>query len=365
MSKLKNYQQQLLQAIKAETRQVSLMEVCGTHTMAIAKSGIRELLPPNIKLRSGPGCPVCVTSQGDIDAVIEMVQNQDIILVTFGDMMRVPGTRSSLQEERSQGADVRIAYSPLDALRIARENPSKEVVFLGIGFETTTPAIGITIEQAREEGLANFSVFSLHKLVPPALELIFSDSEIMVDGLICPGHVSAVIGVKPYDILAAQYGKPCVITGFETLDILEGIYMLIRQILRSEAKAEIQYRRVVKEEGNPIALQIIERIFKPIPARWRGLGVIPASGLGLREAYAGMDARLKFKIREMEEIPIKGCACGEVLTGKITPPDCALFGRACTPLQPVGPCMVSQEGSCAAYYRYTPASERKRLDENR
>lgn len=358
MSDVKDYQQQLLQAIQAETGHVALMEVCGTHTMAIARSGIRELLPPNIKLLSGPGCPVCVTSQGDIDAVIEMVQQKDIILVTFGDMMRVPGTRSSLQEERSKGADVRVAYSPLDALRIARENPAKEVVFLGIGFETTTPAIGITLEQAQAEGLKNFSVFSLHKVVPPALELIFSDPEIQVDGLICPGHVSAVIGVEPYEILAGEFKKPCVITGFETIDILEGIYMLLKQYTKAEARVEIQYRRVVKPEGNPLARQTIDRIFHTVPARWRGLGMIPASGLALRDEYAHMDARLKFNIPEMEEIPIKGCACGEVLTGKITPPDCALFGRACTPLQPVGPCMVSHEGSCAAYYRYTPAKGR-------
>ncbi len=358
MSDEQKYKLDLLKGIQAETGNVSLMEVCGTHTMAIAKSGIRELLPPNIKLLSGPGCPVCVTSQGDIDAVIELVQQEEIILVTFGDMMRVPGTRSSLQEERSKGADIRVAYSPLDALRIARENPAKEVVFLGIGFETTTPAIGITIEQAVEEGLENFSVFSLHKVVPPALEVIFSDPEIQVDGLICPGHVSAVIGVEPYQILAEKYHQPCVITGFETLDILEGIYMLLQQKRKSVAQVEVQYRRVVKPEGNPVARQTIERIFEAVPARWRGLGVIPGSGLELRKAYAGMDARKKFSIPEMEEVPIKGCACGEVLTGKIIPPDCALFGRACTPLQPVGPCMVSHEGSCAAYYRYTPAKGR-------
>lgn len=357
-SDIRDYQQHLLQAIQAETAPVSLMEVCGTHTMAIARSGLRALLPPNIKLLSGPGCPVCVTSQGDIDAVIAMVQQEDIILVTFGDMMRVPGTRSSLQEERSKGADVRVAYSPLDALRIARDNPAKEVVFLGIGFETTTPAIGITLEQALAEGLKNFSVFSLHKVVPPALELIFSDPDIQVDGLICPGHVSAVIGSAPYEILAQKYNKPCVITGFETLDILEGIFMLLKQSRDARSQVEIQYRRVVKPEGNSLAQQTLERVFQAVPARWRGLGIIPASGLELREEYAGMDARLKFNIPEMEEIPIKGCACGEVLTGKITPPDCALFGRACTPLQPVGPCMVSHEGSCAAYYRYTPAKGR-------
>lgn len=358
MNDRRKYQQDLLKGILSTDENISLMEVCGTHTMAIAKSGLRELLPPHIKLLSGPGCPVCVTSQGDIDAVIELVQNEDIILVTFGDMMRVPGTRSSLQEERSQGADVRVVYSPLDALRIARDNPQKEVVFLGIGFETTTPAVGITVEQAREERLNNFSVFSVHKLVPPALELIFSDPEIQVDGLICPGHVSAVIGVEPYEILAQKYNKPCVITGFETLDILEGIYMLIKQKQEQPARAEIQYRRIVKPEGNLVARQVIDRIFQAVPARWRGLGVIPDSGLKLRDEYDDLDAHKKFNITEMEEVPIKGCACGEVLMGKIAPSECALFGRVCTPLQPVGPCMVSHEGSCAAYYHFTPAKGR-------
>ena len=353
-NEMKEYQQHLLQAIQSFDGQASLMEVCGTHTMAIARSGIRELLPPGIKLLSGPGCPVCVTSQGDIDAVIEMVKGRDIILITFGDMMRVPGTDSSLQEERSRGADVRIAYSPLDALRVARENPDREVVFLGIGFETTTPTIAVTLEQAAAEGLKNFSVFSLHKVVPPALELIFSDPDIKVDGLICPGHVSAVIGVQPYAALAEKCQKPCVITGFEASDILEGIFMLLQQLKKQEARVEIQYRRVVRPEGNALARQTMERMFRPVSARWRGLGIIPDSGLTLRDEYAYMDARLKFDIPEMEEIPIKGCACGEVLAGKITPPECALFGRACTPLQPVGPCMVSHEGSCAAYYRYTP-----------
>ncbi|MGI5920117.1 MAG: hydrogenase formation protein HypD [Syntrophomonadaceae bacterium] len=348
------YLNSLLQEIGKTTRPVALMEVCGTHTMAIARSGIRNLLPPGFKLISGPGCPVCVTSQGDIDAVIELVRQPDITLVTFGDMMRVPGTHSSLQEERSRGADIRVAYSPLDALEIARQNPNREVVFLGIGFETTAPAVGITVEQADEEHLANFSVFSLHKLVPPALEIIFSDPDIKVDGLICPGHVSAVIGVEPYEILAQKYHKPCVITGFETMDILEGLVMLLRQLQSGQAVAEIQYRRVVKKEGNIVARQTLERVFIPYDARWRGLGLIPGSGLTLRDKYKDYDARRKFLIPEIEDLPIKGCACGEVLTGKITPHDCVLFGKACTPLRPVGPCMVSQEGACAAYYRYTP-----------
>lgn len=356
MTTAKEYMNSLLREIQNETVEASLMEVCGTHTMAIAKSGIRNLLPANIKLLSGPGCPVCVTSQGDIDAVIELVQDPDIILVTFGDMIRVPGTSSSLQEERSRGADIRVAYSPLDGLGIASSNPGKQVVFLGIGFETTTPGVGITVEQASRENINNFSVLSLHKVVPPALEVLFSDTGIKVDGLICPGHVSAVIGAVPYNILAEKYHKPCVITGFETIDILEGIFMLLQQIHKGEAKVDTQYKRVVKEEGNKVAQETIQRVFKPIDARWRGLGWIPGSGLELSEPYAHFDARKKFGVPEIEDKPIKGCACGEVLMGKITPHDCALFGRACTPLKPIGPCMVSHEGACAAYYRYSPIS---------
>ena len=353
-----SYSQRLLQAIRSTTREVSLMEVCGTHTMAIARSGIRELLPPNIRLLSGPGCPVCVTSQGDIDSVIEMVRRKEVILITFGDMMRVPGTRGSLQEERSRGADVRVVYSPLEALRIARNYPQREVVFLGSGFETTVPAVAVTLEEAREAGLHNLSLFSLHKLVPPALELILSDPEVRVDGLICPGHVTAVTGLRPYETLAQKYRKPCVVTGFEPVEILEGIVMLIHQLQNSSAKAEIQYKRVVKPEGNPAAVDAIWRVFQTAPSRWRGLGMIPDSGLQLRDEYAAMDARRKFNLPEIEDIPIKGCICGAVLTGKSIPTDCALFGRSCTPLEPVGPCMVSQEGACAAYYRYAPGKGR-------
>jgi hydrogenase expression/formation protein HypD len=358
MTSDKNYIDYLMQEIRHENKPVAFMEVCGTHTMAIAKSGIRNLLPPGFKLLSGPGCPVCVTAQGDIDAVIDLVGRPDITLVTFGDMMRVPGTHSSLQEERSRGADIRVAYSPLDALEIARKNPHREVVFLGIGFETTAPAVGITVEQAASEHLSNFSIFSVHKLVPPALEIIFSDPDIKVDGLICPGHVSAVIGVEPYSLLAEKYHKPCVVTGFEAIDILEGLVMLLRQLQTNRAVAEIQYRRVVKNEGNKVAQETLERVFKPTDARWRGLGLIPGSGLELQDDYQGFDAKRRFAITEFEDIPIKGCACGDVLTGKITPHDCALFGKACTPLRPVGPCMVSHEGACAAYYRYTPLKGR-------
>ncbi len=354
----KTYMKELLQEIQSYKQEVSLMEVCGTHTMAIARSGIREMVPANIKLLSGPGCPVCVTSQGDIDAVIKLCQEPGIILCTFGDMMRVPGSDSSLQEERSRGADIRVVYSPLDALEIARKNPEREVVFLGIGFETTAPTIAVSLEQAERERIKNFSLLSYHKLVPPALEVIFSDPDIRVDGLICPGHVSAVIGLKPYELLAAQYHKPCVVTGFETVDILEGIIMLLHQMSQGEARADIQYRRVVRKEGNPIAVELLERIFQPEEARWRGLGSIPGSGLKLRLDYESLDAAKKFQLPQIEDLPIKGCSCGEVLTGKISPRECLLFGRGCTPLKPVGPCMVSHEGACAAYYRYTPAKER-------
>ena len=348
----KNYIDSLLRDIQSETRDIALMEVCGTHTMAIAKSGVRNLMPDNLKLLSGPGCPVCVTAQGDIDAVIDLAERPGIILVTFGDMMRVPGNNSSLQEARSRGADVRVAYSPLDALATARQNPQREVVFLGIGFETTAPAVAITTEQARKEGLENFSVFSLHKVVPPALEVIFSDPDIRVDGLICPGHVSIVIGLEPYLGLAEKYYQPCVITGFETRDILEGIVMLLQQIRKGEARAQIQYKRVVRPEGNLAARETLKRVFTTAGARWRGLGFIEDSGLEFNHDYEKWDARRKFSIPEYEDIPIKGCACGQVLTGRITPHDCPLFGKACTPINPVGPCMVSHEGACAAYYRY-------------
>ncbi|MGE5416413.1 MAG: hydrogenase formation protein HypD [Acidobacteriota bacterium] len=348
----KLYADHLLNEINAVKTPCSLMEVCGTHTMAIAKSGLRSLIPPNIKLLSGPGCPVCVTAQGDIDAVIELVKQPGVILTTFGDMMRVPGTESSLQDERGTGADVRVVYSPLDALAIARQNPDKEVVFLGIGFETTAPTVAVTLEQAAEEGLKNFSVWSLHKIVPPAIEAIFSDPEINADGLICPGHVSAVIGIEPYEKLVGRYFKPCVITGFETLDIIEGIYMLVQQVIHGPSEAAIQYKRVVKPQGNIAAREAIERVFKPVNARWRGLGEILGSGLEPQIQFQGFNAKKKFDIPEFEDKPIKGCGCGDVLKGKMTPPECQLFGKGCTPLKPVGPCMVSHEGACAAYYRF-------------
>jgi hydrogenase expression/formation protein HypD len=353
------YNNRLLQEIRSFAKPAALMEVCGTHTMAIARAGMRDLLPENIRLLSGPGCPVCVTSQSDIDRVIQLARNPEVTLLTFGDMMRVPGSETSLQECRSRGADVRVVYSPLDALQLARENPQREMVFLGIGFETTAPTVAHTIVEAQRLKVNNFSVLSLHKIVPPALEVIFSDAQMQLDGLICPGHVSLVIGLGPYDELVSKYHKPCVITGFGDEDILEGIYMLMRQIISGQARAEIQYRRVVKPHGNPIAQKLLSRVFQPVTARWRGLGAIPGSGLTIRDSYAHFDACRRFSIPEIEEKTIKGCACGGILTGKISPAQCALFGKTCTPLNPVGPCMVSQEGACAAHYRYAPMKGRE------
>ncbi len=351
-SNKQEYQNNLLHRIKSINKPIALMEVCGTHTMAIAKSGLRELVPADLRLLSGPGCPVCVTSQSDIDSMINLVRDNSLILATFGDMIRVPGSSSSLQLERSQGADVRIVYSPLDALELARRNPGREVVFLGIGFETTTPAVAATMLMAEQENLDNFSLLSFHKTVPPALELICNDPELSIDGLICPGHVAAVTGIAPFAELAAKHDLPCVITGFETLDIIEGIVMLLDQIDNQEAQAQIQYQRIVKPEGNPTARQISAQVFEAASSPWRGLGVLEHSGLKLRSHLAKWDAKLKFDLSPVEEIAIKGCACGAILTAKSIPTDCALFARACTPNNPIGPCMVSQEGACSAYYRF-------------
>lgn len=343
---------QLMEQIKNEKINCSLMEVCGTHTMAIAKSGIRGILPDNIRLLTGPGCPVCVTSQADIDAAIELSCHPDVILVTFGDMMRVPGSKGSLQEARSQGADIRIVYSPLETLEIARENPRRQVVFLGIGFETTAPTVAATVQRADQLKLKNLSVYSVHKLVPPVLRAIFTDKTVQVDGLICPGHVSVVTGIYPFAELAVQFQKPMVITGFDPEDILQGIALLIGQLKSGEAKAELQYRRAVRPEGNPTARQLLTQVFEPVDALWRGLGAIPASGLNFNIHYRDYDARRRFQIEVGNETEIPGCSCGAVLSGKLEPDQCPLFGNACTPIQPVGPCMVSQEGACAATYRY-------------
>ena len=335
------------------TTPCKLMEVCGTHTMAIAKNGLRDVMPESITLLSGPGCPVCVTANAEIDLAIEVGRQPDVILATFGDMMKVPGSYSSLSREKADGRDVRIVYSPLDSLTIAEKNPDKHVVFLGVGFETTAPAVALTIREAGNRGLKNWSALSLHKTVPAALEALVNDPEVQINGFILPGHVSTIIGVEPYRFLAEEYGVPCVITGFEPVDILQGVYMLARQLADGRAEVEIAYTRAVMPEGNPTAIAAIEEVFEPTDAEWRGIGVIPGTGLALRPEFAEYDARKRVPVTPPEPREIKGCQCGDVLRGVVLPYECKLFGKGCTPEHPVGPCMVSSEGSCAAYYRYT------------
>ncbi|HWJ02305.1 MAG TPA: hydrogenase formation protein HypD [Verrucomicrobiae bacterium] len=346
--------QQLLAEIRdMATEPFKIMEVCGSHTVAIAKSGVRELLPVNVQLVSGPGCPVCVTDNSDIDRFLELAQRPGVIITTFGDMLRVPGSKTTLQAVRAEGADIRIIYSTLDALEIARQNPTKEVVFLGVGFETTIPTVAVSIELALKEGLKNYSVMSMHKLVPPALELLATDPELGLDAFINPGHVCSVLGTQPFEFMAEKYHKPSVVGGFEPLDILEAIWMLLKQRTEKRAEVEIQYFRVVKKEGNPRAVEYMNRYFTAADVFWRGMGLLPQSGLKIRAEYAEHDAEVKFGMPEPVESKIPGCMCGDILKGRVLPFNCPLFGKGCTPLKPIGPCMVSSEGSCAAYYRYS------------
>jgi len=331
---------------------IKLMEVCGTHTMAIAKAGIRELLPSSIELISGPGCPVCVTSQNDIDRAIEIARIKDVIMTTFGDMMRVPGTRGSLEEVKRRGPDVRVVYSCLDALHIARNNPGKSVVFMGIGFETTSPTVAETILQAKSQGIKNFFVLSDFKLIFPALFALAQSEKIRIDGFICPGHVSVITGSRPYEKLAKRYKKPCVITGFDEIDIIKGIKRLIGQIRTRTYKVEIEYKRAVKKEGNIKARRILDSVFTVCDSEWRGLGAIKRSGLKLRKEFKDFSAEKEFKIKLPKAVAPKGCICGELLQGISSPSECELFKKVCTPQNPVGPCMVSSEGTCAAFYRY-------------
>ncbi|MDP2156393.1 MAG: hydrogenase formation protein HypD [Nitrospirota bacterium] len=333
-------------------RPVKLMEVCGTHTVAIFRHGIRDLLPKEIRLLSGPGCPVCVTSIRDVDTVIEIARHNDFIVTTFGDMMRVPGDRQSLFQAKAEGGDIRIVYSPLDALKLAEKLPDRNVVFFATGFETTSPLVAGTLAEAESNGVENFFIYSVHKTVPPALNALLNAPEVQIDGFILPGHVSTIIGLKPYAFLAADYHKPSVVTGFDAMDILNGVLMLLRQIAANKAAVENEYTKVVKEEGNPRAVALLYEFFEADDAYWRGIGVLPGSGLKLKDKYAHRDIMKKYCISVPEGQEPKACSCGDVLKGIKIPTDCALFGKVCTPDRPVGACMVSTEGSCAAYYKY-------------
>ena len=332
--------------------QATLMEVCGTHTVAIARNGIRNLMPEGIRLASGPGCPVCVTSNRDIDTVIALARVENVTIATFGDMTRVPGSTSSLLKEQAAGRSIQIVYSPLDALKLAQDCPDREIVFVGVGFETTTPLVAMSIKRAKAMGLKNFSVFAAHKNMPGALETIVNDPELKVDALILPGHVSTIIGMEPYRFLAEKYGIAGVITGFEPVDVLQGIAMIMRQLHEGRAEIEIAYARGVMAEGNPTAMAAIDEVFETCPAIWRGLGEIPDSGYRIRAEYREFDAVLRFDPEIEPTQDPKGCRCGDVLRGIMAPNECPLFRKVCSPENPVGPCMVSSEGSCAAYYRY-------------
>ncbi len=331
---------------------VRFMEFCGGHTVTIFRYGIRQLLSKTIEMVSGPGCPVCVTANADLDKAIALSQIPEVIIATFGDMLKVPGSHSSLQKVRANDADVRVVYSTTNALEIAAENPTESVIFLGIGFETTVPTIAASILQAEERGIKNYYILSMHKLCPPAIRALLDSGEVKLDGLICPGHVSAIIGSHPWEFIARDYGIPCVVSGFEPLDILQCIDMLVAQVENGESKVEIAYRRGVRPEGNQQALKLMEQVFEPCLAEWRGIGEVPDSGLRLRKEYQHFDAELAFDIDPGPPYEPKGCICGDILRGVKTPADCKLFGKACTPEYPVGPCMVSSEGSCSAHYLY-------------
>jgi hydrogenase expression/formation protein HypD len=333
-------------------REITLMEVCGTHTMAIFQYGLKGLLPPNIHLLSGPGCPVCVTPNEYLDRAIAYCRREDVLVATFGDMLRVPGSRSSLIRERGAGGQVQLVYSPADALELARRHADKKVVFLGIGFETTSPLVAAVLADARQEERNNFFVLAGNKILPPALRSLVKDEQLGLQGLICPGHVSAVTGKAIYRFLAREEGIACVISGFEPTDIMQSILMLVQQIVGEQARVENQYRRVVPDEGNPRALALLEEVFQAEDSEWRGLGLIADSGLSIRTSYRDHDAEFAVPVEIEPPSEHAGCICGLILRGRKRPVDCDLFADTCTPEHPVGACMVSSEGTCAAQYRY-------------
>jgi hydrogenase expression/formation protein HypD len=339
-------------ALAEQTGPVKLMEICGTHTVSLFRSGVRSRLPDNVTLVSGPGCPVCVTAQGYIDAACGLAERDDVIICTYGDMVRVPGHGGSLEAKRAGGARVRVVYSARDAVRLAERTPDANIVFLAVGFETTAPATAAAIVEADRLGLDNFFVLTAHKLVIPAMEALLADGDMPINGFLCPGHVSVIIGSRAYAPIVERYGKPCVVAGFEPPSMLAGIAALLRQIAAGEARLENAYGVAVGDDGNRVAQALLDRTYAPAVARWRAMGEIPASGLALRPDFARFDAWRQFGLDEGDDYDPPGCRCGEVIQGKVLPTDCALFGEECSVMHPVGPCMVSSEGTCAAWYKY-------------
>lgn len=329
-----------------------IMEVCGTHTMSIFRHGLRSSLPKNIKLLSGPGCPVCVTSQGEIDLAIRVSEREDVIIATYGDMVRVPGSNGSLADRRAQGAQVEVILSADQCIDLAKSNPQKTVVFLAVGFETTAPATAATVIQARREGIDNLSVLCFHKRVPPALDLLASSPSCAIDGLLLPGHVAVILGHEPFRFLPEKHGIPSVIAGFSPKEILSALMGLLKQIKAGDPRLESRYSSVVRPDGNRAAMELMDRVFEQSTSNWRGLGSIERSGMSLSEGYRSMDCLARFDLKPEEVQEPEGCLCGMILSGQKDPWECPLFGGRCTPVTPVGPCMVSGEGTCSAWYRY-------------
>lgn len=334
---------------------INLMEVCGTHTMSFHRFGLKRLLPSHLRLVSGPGCPVCVSDENYIDKAVAYSKIKDVIIVTFADMLRVPGSRSSLEKQRARGSDVRIVYSAWDTLRIACDNPKKTVIFLSVGFETTAPTIALSLQEARRKNLKNLLFFSSLKLIPAAMDYLLKDKRLNIQGFLCPGHVSTIIGVKSYEFIPKKYGIACCIAGFEPLDIMQGIYVLLRQIRQDRPEVINQYMRLVKRQGNKKAQAVIKKAFKITDTKWRGIGCVPKSGLKLKNEFFRFDVEkvMPLKLRgELKDKRLKLCRCGDVLKGIIQPLECPLFAKSCKPQSPQGPCMVSSEGTCHAYYKY-------------
>jgi hydrogenase expression/formation protein HypD len=349
--------QRLQGAAASVDRRIALMEVCGTHTMSAFRSGLHALLPTNLTLLSGPGCPVCVTAQGDIDMMLQAAVLPEVTYCTYGDMLRVPGQSGSLERARSDGADIRVIYSTLDAVRIAAKEPRRQVVLGAVGFETTAPATAAAVLQAEAMDLRNFSVLASHKQVLPAMLALLTAGEVHLDGFLCPGHVSVIIGSEVYRPIVEHFGLPCAITGFEDMHMLAGIARLVELIRDGRAELFNEYAEAVRPQGNEHALALLARVFETADARWRALGTIPQSGLRLRAAYRFFDAQHRLGLETPEDREVPGCLCGRVITGAVTPHACKLFGKACTPVHPIGPCMVSSEGTCQAYFKYARLGE--------
>ncbi|UCC98042.1 MAG: hydrogenase formation protein HypD [Phycisphaerales bacterium] len=351
LDRINKAQRQTKAACEALGRQINVMEVCGTHTVSIFRNGIRSILPGNLKLLSGPGCPVCVTDQGYIDAVLELAERQDCIIATYGDMIRVPGKDRSLETKQAK-AGVRVVLSSEDALQLAKDNPDKTVVFIAVGFETTAPATAVVVKEAAAESIDNFCILSGHKLVVPAMRALLSGKNNKIDAFLCPGHVSVIIGYGAFAEIVEDFARPCVVAGFEAVQIIEGLNEICGQLSAGKAALKSMYSAVVTEKGNAAAQQVIKECFEPVGGYWRGLGKIEKSTLKLRDKYERFDAFKRFGLSETPSEERKGCRCGEVLCGLIEPPECGFFGQVCTPQKPVGPCMVSSEGACAAWFKY-------------